>query len=240
MIENKPKYILQIVTDYESMCQEILEQFQRVQGLIQSPVNEEVVSLIGHHERVIDSMEVKLHNDIMRSIVLYTPRASESRQIISYYDMAGNLERIGDLLVNIMGYLQQVSHEGEVYISLRENIEVLYELVHDMVRTAIFAFSCGDVAAARDLISNDDRVDDLYRDLTHLLPQRLLNCSGVLSEVDSALQIFGLGYCLERIGDHASNIAEATIYTYEGTFLKHQGNAPRGTGKNEDSDDGTR
>lgn len=220
-MDSKPSYMLQIISDYEAMCQEVLEQVNRVGLHINTPIDDGAISLIQHHERVIDGMEVKLHNDVMRSIVLYTPKATDSRQIISYFDMAGNLERVGDLLLNIIGYLQQINYTGGVYEKMHQSIGILFNLVKSMLQTAIFAFTCGDVDTARELISNDDRIDDLYKEICDSIPQVLMTCNGELEEVNSALQIFALSYCLERIGDHASNIAESTIYTYEGTLLKH-------------------
>lgn len=222
MIDSRPRYIQQIVSDYEAMCQEVLEQMNRVMVLVSVPVDAVSAQLIAHYERVIDGMENKLHNDVMRSIVLYTPKATDSRQIISYFDMAGNLERVGDLLVNVVKYFHQIDYDGDVYASLRPSVEQLFEQVKSNLQTAIFAFSCGDVATARDVIVRDDLVDALYKKVCDQVPQTLMTCSGELSEVNTALQVFGLAYCLERIGDHGSNIAESTIYTYEGTLLKHK------------------
>ncbi len=221
MADDRPTYLLQIISDYEAMCQEVLEQINRVSVHVKTPIDDAAVSLIQHHERVIDGMEVKLHNDVMRAIVLYSPKATESRQIISYFDMAGNLERVGDLALNIMGYFQRINYQGPVYDKLQQRIDILFNLVKSMLQTAIIAFTCGDADTARELISDDDRIDDLYKEICDNIPQVVVDCNNDLKEIDTSLQIFALSYCLERIGDHASNIAESIIYTYEGTLQKH-------------------
>lgn len=220
-MEVRAKHIAHIVSDYEAMCREVLEQMNRVYGMLRVEDLTEVVRLVQHQERIIDGMEVKLHNDVMRAIVLYTPRATDSRLIISYYDMAGNLERIGDLLLNLSDYILQIDREGAVYSRMVDLVDKQFHQVKRMLETSIFAFSCGDVPTAREVLTVDDAIDRMHDEISSLIPEILMEEESTLSEVQTALRLYGLSYCLERIGDHASNIAEATIYTYEGVLAKH-------------------
>lgn len=220
-MEVRAKHIAAIVSDYEAMCQEVLEQYTRVMAFLSATDATERLQAVQHHERIIDGMEVKLHNDIMRAIVLYNPRATDSRLIISYYDMAGNLERVGDQLLNVADYLVNTDTASRVFLALREPLGTQFEQVHSMLSTSIFAFNCGEVSTAREVLQEDNAIDGLHTKMVQLLPEALLEATPTLAEVQATLNLHGLSYCLERIGDHAANIAEATIYTYEGVFAKH-------------------
>ena len=98
----------------------------------------------------------------------------------------------------------------------------MLSLTESMTQNAIFAFTCEDIQLAKETIETDDQVDELH----HFIGQHLLTqCfDKILSqqEVTDALCINSMAYNIERIGDNATNIAEAAIYLIEGKNIKHR------------------
>lgn len=223
MFDVRNRHVAQIVQDYEAMCREVLEQYGRVEHQLEQPADATVAQLVDHSERMIDSMEVKLHQDIMHAIVLYMPKAMESRMVVSYYDMTSDMERVGDLLQNSHYALQNVYREGAVFAELKEELQRQFAQVRKNLQTAIFAFTCGEPDTARTLLAEDDAIDTLHREICDVLPTLIAEHGARQDEATTALSLFSLSHSLERIGDHSSNLAEATIYTYVGQFVRHAG-----------------
>ena len=97
-------------------------------------------------------------------------------------------------------------------------------LTENMTQNAIFAFTCEDARLARDTIEMDNLVDACFHKIGSTLPQ---DCSGRpldSQQITDALSINSMSYNIERIGDNATNIAEAAIYLMEGKNIKHTGN----------------
>lgn len=173
------------------------------------------------NEGIIDSLEVKIRSEVISSIVLYNPRAIDLRKIIAYYDMTAYIERIGDHLLNIAEELTIIDHNGSMFKKISADIEKLFGVVELMTQNAIFAFACEDNELAKKTITDDDHADDLnaniMKQLTALGAERTIS----ESDVRDLLQIGALSSNLERIGDNATNIAEAAIYITEGKDIKH-------------------
>lgn len=204
-----------IRNDFQLLAKVVLSQFSLCRN------QEASMEEINRNEGIIDSIEVKIRSEVISTIVLHSPRATDLRKIIAYYDMTAYLERIGDHLLNIAEELRDIDHDGTLYKKCSENVENLFDIVEVMTQNAIFAFTCGDNALAKKIITDDDNADDVH----HLILQHLrgLGVNRTLneSEVQDLLQIGALSYNLERIGDNATNIAEAAIYTTEGKDVKH-------------------
>lgn len=223
MFDVRNRRVAQIVQDYEAMSREVLEQYGRVEHQLTTPADAKLSQLVDHSERMIDSMEVKLHQDIMHAIVLYMPKAVESRMVVSYYDMTSDMERVGDLLENSHRALQNVYREGAVFTELKDDFERQFAQVRKNLQTAIFAFTCGEPDTARALLDDDQPIDHLHREICQVLPSLIAEHGARQDEATTALSLFSLSHALERIGDHSSNLAEATIYTYVGQFVRHGG-----------------
>lgn len=225
----KEKVLSRITDDFQVLSKVVIKQINLTKLLLENNKNEDIYTEINNNERIIDSLEVKMRDEVINTIVLYSPRATNLRMIISYYDMTAYLERIGDLIVNICGFLRKTDIQAPLFQHYKESLLNMLGLTEDMTQNAIFAFTCEDAELARTTIESDDQVDAYYHQIGQTLP---LDCSGQTlngQQVTDALAINSISYNIERIGDNATNIAEAAIYLMEGINIKHSGNNENST-----------
>ena len=220
------KIIGRINEDFQVLSRIVMKQINLTAQLIEDNRNEEIHTEINNNERIIDSLDVKMRDEVINVIVLYSPRASTLRKIMAYYDMTTYLERIGDLLLNVSGYLKRSDVHGPLFIEFREDISKMLGTVENMTQNAIFAFTCEDSSLARATIELDDEADAFQRSII----ARLQDCySGKIAkeqDMIDVLSINSMAYNMERIGDNATNIAEAAIYLMEGKNIKHNTSQP--------------
>lgn len=174
-----------------------------------------------HNELILDSLEVKIKKNVINAIILYGPRASDLRKIMSCYDITASLERTGDLALNIHGYLNKIDCEGFIFKALYEKLHELLSVAETMTKNAIYAFSCEDIQLTKDTIELDDVADAIHREIgielislsstSTLLPQQSIDI----------LSLSSMSYNLERIADNATNMAEAAVYLVEGKNIQH-------------------
>lgn len=219
----KEKVLSRITEDFEVLAKVVIKQINLTKLLMDDNRNEEIYTEIYNNERIIDSLEVKMRDEVINTIVLYSPRATNLRMIISYYDMTAYLERIGDLLVNITGFLRKIAIHEPFFGRYKESLLNMLSLTENMTQNAIFAFTCEDARLARATIESDDQVDDYFHEIGKTLPLDCCRETLGSQEVTDALSISSMSYNIERIGDNATNIAEAAIYLMEGKNIKHTG-----------------
>ncbi len=168
-------------------------------------------------DNVIDRYEVNIERKCIRIIALYHPEASDLRLVMGAYKVVSDYERIGDEAENIAHRVLELIKEG--YKITPVQLKYMAETVKDMVDMATAAFFDGDVELAKKVIEKDNVVDELY----HSVERELITY--VLEDPKEYLrEIFPLLFIaryLERMGDHAENIAEFTFYTSEGEWIRH-------------------
>jgi phosphate transport system protein len=169
-------------------------------------------------DREIDATEVDIEEECLKVLALHQPVASDLRFIIAVLKINGDLERIGDLAVNIA--------ERAVSLSSRERTPVpidlvaMSEKVQSMLRLSLDALVNLDARLAHEVGTHDDEVDDLNRRNFAAVQEEI---RGNLPQIESLMQFLSVSRYLERIADHASNIAEDVIYLIEGTIVRHKG-----------------
>ena len=113
----REKYLEKIKEDFEVLSTIVLQQMELVITATHDNKDGKLYTKIEHNEVIIDGLEVKIRDEVINSIVLYCPRASDCRKIMSYHDMTAYLERIGDLLLNIADFLREVELQGTLSTS---------------------------------------------------------------------------------------------------------------------------
>lgn len=217
----REKYLEKIKEDFEVLSTVVIQQMDHVYTLTKSNKDSELHATIEQNEVIIDGLEVKIRDEVINSIVLYCPRASDCRKIMSYHDMTAYLERIGDLLLNIADFLREVDPEGSLYTQFLKIIHEQLETVKKMTQNAIFAFTCEDENLAKEIIRTDDIVDKKHKEIIHGIPLHFVGKTVKDQDLLDALSLSSMSYNIERIGDNATNIAEAAIYLMEGKNAKH-------------------
>ena len=171
----------------------------------------------------IDRAEVDLEEDCLKILALYQPVATDLRLIVSVMKINNDIERIGDLAVNIA--------ERALFLCTAPPIEAPSDLA-DM-RTKALAMLTGsldslvrqDTKRAREVRTGDDEVDDLNRQIFREFSAAVRKNP---ENVECLLSYLSVGRHLERIADYATNIAEDVIYLMEGEIVRHKPTLPEG------------
>jgi len=165
----------------------------------------------------IDQAEVELEEECLKVMALYQPVANDLRWVVSILKINNDLERIGDLAVNIA--------ERAVFLAKRDEIEISPEfsemslITLAMLRYSFDALIHLDEGLARKVCAMDDKVDDLNRKMYRQFESRLRKDP---EHVDSFVQLLSASRYLERIADHATNICEDIIYLISGKIVRHR------------------
>jgi phosphate transport system protein len=176
-------------------------------------------------EAAINRLDIEIDEMTMRMLALRQPMAADLRFITVAMKISSDLERIGDLAVNIAERTLEILK----YPQLKPLIDIprMAEMAQAMVRDALNAFISGDADLARNVCQRDDEVDQLNHQIfRELLTYMMEDPETITRAVDLIL----VGRHLERIADHATNICEDVIYMVKGRTIKHHIEEGRFTG----------
>jgi phosphate transport system protein len=224
MTLGKVEAIQSILIDYEKLANLVLAQLDEVEKFIKSgklAPDEAQLDLLKKNEKKINRLEVKLSEDIINSIVLYQPVASEIRKLIACYRIVISLERIGDLAINIIKFMRQIENQ-EVYASISGFIPKMMHLSNEMARNSMLTFINQDKGLAMWTIKSEPTVDEFNRKMLKKVAERAGLFADNKDVLISFIAIKEMVAGIERIADHAANIAEASFYSYEGTDIRHK------------------
>ena len=171
-------------------------------------------------EAVTNDFDIAIDELGLRLLALRQPLASDLRFITSAIKIASDLERIGDLAVNIAQRSLALLESPPLKPLL--DIPEMSAVTQRMVRDAIKSFVEGDVALARDVCQRDDIVDQYNDQIFRELLTYMMADPGTISR---AMDLILVSRHLERIADHATNIAEDVIYIVSGKTIKHHAEA---------------
>ncbi|MBU1014367.1 MAG: phosphate uptake regulator PhoU [Bacteroidetes bacterium] len=225
MNPKKELAIKKIVDDFESLSNLVLLQLNNLEKIIDDFSVENAnlkEKTLEKNEAKLDQFEVKISEHIINAIVLYQPMASDLRSLFAIYRMTLNLERIGDMVINIIHYMQQINNPA-LFQKNSVLIKNMLIMSTNMVTKALLSFTNNDKSYAIWTIKNDEVIDEL----NHKLMKNAIKQDYLSDETRDLLLNFinlkGIISDIERIADHATNIAEASIYASEGTDIRHKG-----------------
>lgn len=164
----------------------------------------------------VDQAEVQIEEECLKILALHQPVAADLRRIATVLKVNNDLERIADLAVNIAQRAQAIGAFPDFPIP--DQMSRMVALATQMVRGAMDSFVNLDPQSARRLLRLDDDVDQHNRDIIGDL-QELMQQQADL--IPPALHCFSATRHIERIADHATNIAEDVIYLVEGEIVRH-------------------
>ena len=224
MTIKKDDAINTISIEFEELANLVLLQLDYLEAQMLSgelAVPSELLEEVMENEKHLDKREVKLSDRIVNTIVLYQPVASEIRKIIACYRMVISLERIGDHVVSIFHFMESIKSKA-VYQELSDVISNMLMLSISMVKNSLIAFTNGDKELAIWTIRNES----VANEMNHKMLKKAIGKGKLGEEKKSVLLSFitikEMVSNIERIADHAANIAEAAIYSFEGKDIRHQ------------------
>lgn len=164
----------------------------------------------------IDRLDVAIDDAVLRSIALQAPVADDLRRLLAAYDMATNLERVGDIARNIAKAAARMAEQAP--LAPPASFEALVADSQAMLRDALDAFVQRDTGAARRLLERDQQVDDEQDEVIRSALARIQEDPTRSSQLVDLIQV---AKNLERVADHATNIAELVLLIVEGRNVKH-------------------
>jgi phosphate transport system protein len=167
-------------------------------------------------DQEVNRLEVQIDETCRRILALRQPAASDLRLITTALKIVTDLERIGDLAVNIAERVKDLNEAPplKAYVDTPR----LAVLAQQQVKKALDAFVSSDVAKADEVLKEDDHLDALYLKIFNELLGYMMEDS---KNIRRATALMFIAKHLERIGDHATNVAEMVIYMVRGTDIRH-------------------
>jgi phosphate transport system protein len=202
-------------------------------GLAEQAIDAAIKSLQRHdleaaadivaRDKQIDALEMKVEQLAVRIIALRAPVADDLREVVAALKIAGVVERIGDYAKNIAKRVPLIDNREIEPLAM---LPAMATLAIQMVRDVLDAFAARDAAAAIEVCQQDRAVDDFYNSLFRVLVTHMMENPATIGQVAHLLFI---AKNLERVGDHATNVAEMVYYAATGTHMPER---DRGTAEN--------
>lgn len=164
----------------------------------------------------IDRLDVSVDQAVLRALALQAPVAEELRQVVAIKTMATDLERVGDLARNVARSALRLAERPA--FDPPPLLAQLGEAARRQLRMALDSFTDRDPARAREVLARDDEVDDLQ---DRIVREAIAAIESAPTHAPQLVDVILVAEALERVGDHATNIAEDVILIAEAQNVKH-------------------
>ena len=179
--------------------------------------NTELVRLVETREEKINELDLTVDGQCQRIFALTQPVAVDLRLLLAAMRINSDLERVGDIAVNIAERVEALDGYHELIAKVKA--DEMIAMARDMLSTVIDSFVHSNSAEARTVFQQEDLVDDLGRETFHAL---IAEMKADTSIIEPASHLMALLRHVERLADHATNIAENVIFVSEARVIKHQ------------------
>ncbi|MES2501191.1 MAG: phosphate signaling complex protein PhoU [Pseudomonadota bacterium] len=166
----------------------------------------------------VNSLEVQIDEDCSHIIARRQPAAGDLRMVMMMVKTITDLERIGDEATKIARTAQRIFDEDRMYKPRFTEIKAMVKIVREMLRTSLDAFARLDVSQTVEVARQDELVDEQFRAAMRQLVMYMLEDPRTIS---MSLEVLFVAKAVERIGDHAKNIAEYVVYMVKGKDVRH-------------------
>lgn len=183
--------------------------------------DDELAARVVAGDAKLDALEAEVDRLAVRTIALRAPMADDLRDVIAALKISGVIERIGDYAKNIAKRVDQM--EGPHKIEPITLVPAMAEIAQSMVRDVLNAYGSRDAMLAVEVIRRDEKLDQFYNMLFRSLLTHMMENPATIS---SAAQLLFIARNLERIGDHATNVAEMVYYAATGEYCSERDNRP--------------
>jgi phosphate transport system protein len=197
-------------------------------GLVEVQIRHAIYALIhlnaetAHQVRVnearVNTYEIEIDREISSIIARRQPAAGDLRLLIAISKATANLERVGDEANKMARMVQSIIAKGSARLLPSGDLRLVSELASTQLRKSLDAFARYDAAEALEILKEDDAIDREFDGYVRKLVTYMMEDPRTIS---SCLDLLFLAKAIERIGDHAKNIAECTIYVVKGADIRH-------------------
>ncbi|MCI0150173.1 phosphate signaling complex protein PhoU [Paraburkholderia sediminicola] len=217
-----------ISSGFDADLEHLSSRFFEMGGLVESQLIDAMEALsrfdMGLVEKVVDeehrlnAMEVEIDAECGNIIARRQPTASDLRRLMAISKGITNLERAGDEARKIAKRTRRIANDGAGRNVNIAEIRLSGQMATAILHHALAAFARLDTVAAARIMREDEAIDDQYRAFVRKLPTYMAGNPRIIS---SALDYLSIASAIERIGDHAKNLAELVVYVVKGTDVRH-------------------
>ena len=179
--------------------------------------DEAAAQLVVDTDKKLDALEAEVDRLAVRVIALRAPMADDLRDVIAALKISGVIERIGDYAKNIAKRVGDI--EGRSKLGPLTLIPAMAEIAQGMVRDVLNAYGARDAELAVEVIHRDEKLDNFYDSLFRNLVAHMMENPATIS---SAAQLLFVARNLERVGDHATNVAEMVYFAATGLYYSER------------------
>lgn len=212
---------------FDDEMKELKTEFLEMGGLVEAQLDQALIALVESDgyladevrttDKKVDQMEIKLDEEATLILARRQPTARDLRLVVAVIKMVSDLERVGDEAKKIAKFAIKLSEEGQAprgYVEIRHIGNHVLAMLHD----ALDAFARLDSEQALRIMKEDKRVDEEYQAATRTMLTFMMEDTRNISRCMSVMWILR---ALERVGDHACNIAENVIFMVKGEDVRH-------------------
>jgi phosphate transport system protein len=210
------EHLEKLKTRVLKMCSLVDEQVQFAIKAVETDDLTLAQSVIDRDKKV-NKYDVKIDKICQKIFALAQPVAMDLRYIMSSLTINSNLERIGDIAVNIAENIILIKHKPEFYLNTK--LEEMFKLTQTMLKNSIDAFIGGNPELAKEVILADDIVDRLNAE-NHQILKSIMKQNP--DYIEAAIALLVISRELERLADHSTNIAEDVFFIVEAQMIKHK------------------
>lgn len=199
-----------------TMCARVEEMIHAAVDALHHPNYDRAKQIMASDDEV-DRMDVVIEEECLKLLALHQPVAIDLRRITTVLKIGAELERVADLGVSIAERACGIVSCPEILVP--EDMKLMSRQALDMLHRSIDAYVHLDVRTARDVCSQDESIDNLNRIIIEELTDLMRTKPNL---VEPALHLFSASRQIERIADHATNIAEDVVYLVQGEIIRHR------------------
>jgi len=215
-------------TQFDSELTSVSAQVMELGGLVESQIRQaiyalsqfsvEVANEVTANEARVNAMEIEIDRDLSSIIARRQPTARDLRLLIAISKTTANLERVGDEAEKIARMVRSIIQSGSPRSLPSLELRIAADLASGLLNKALDAFARLDISAAVAILKEDDLIDAEFDGFVRKLITYMMEDPRMISP---SLDLLFLAKAIERIGDHAKNIAEFIIYVVKGEDVRH-------------------
>lgn len=215
-------------TQFDSDLNGVSSRVMELGGLVESQIHQAIYSLSNFSteaaaqvidiEQRVNAMEIEIDRDLASIIARRQPTARDLRLLLAISKTTANLERVGDEASKIARMVKSIIESGSARQLPSTDLRVAADLAAGLLRKALDAFARLDTTTAVAILKEDDLIDREFDGFVRKLITYMMEDPRTISP---SLDLLFLAKAIERIGDHAKNIAEFIIYVVKGTDVRH-------------------
>jgi phosphate transport system protein len=215
-------------TQFDSELNGVSAKVMELGGLVESQIRQAIYALsqfsieasnqVTEKEALVNAMEVEIDRELSSIIARRQPTARDLRLLLAISKTTANLERVGDEAEKIARMVRSIINSGSHRSLPASELRVAADLASGLLRKALDAFARLDTTAALSILKEDDLIDQEFNGFVRKLITYMMEDPRMISP---SLDLLFLAKAIERIGDHAKNIAEFIIYVVKGEDVRH-------------------